>query len=84
MCKYRIRKNVEISRAKFNLKGIGTQTGVQALGGGTGEFLAQVASGDEISPAYFSKFFFFSFILMQMYFIIRENQLNDLLDPLVP
>ena len=38
------------SRAKFNLKGIGTQTGVQALGGGTGEFLAQVASGDEISP----------------------------------
>ena len=38
------------SKAKFNLKGIGTQTGVQAIGGGTGEALAQVASGEEIQP----------------------------------
>jgi len=38
------------SKAKFNLGGIATQTGVQAIGGGTGEFLAQVATGDEIRP----------------------------------
>tara|TARA_Y100000361_G_scaffold12004_1_gene9571 strand:- start:736 stop:7836 length:7101 start_codon:yes stop_codon:yes gene_type:complete len=38
------------SRANFNLAGIGTQTGVQAIGGGTGEALAQVATGEELRP----------------------------------
>ena len=43
-------KKGKAGKAKFNLKGIGTQTGVQAIGGGTGEALAQVASGEEIQP----------------------------------
>ena len=38
------------SKAKFNLSGIGTQTVVQGVGGGTGEALAQVATGEELQP----------------------------------